>query len=81
MSRAFIGEHGMPEQIDFPPPSNLPRPIHDGAADHLGGMQLPQIFLRSTAGEMADFSHLGAARTAVYCYPMTGVPGKPLPER
>jgi len=29
---------------------------------------------------MADFSNLGAARTVVYCYPMTGVPGKPLPE-
>ncbi len=70
----------MPEQIDFPLPSNLPRPIDDGAADHLRGTQLPQIFLRSTAGRMADFSSPGAARTVVYCYPMTGVPGKPLPE-
>ena len=80
MSRAFTCEHGMPEQIDFPLPSNLPRPMDDGAADHLRGMELPQIFLRSTAGRMADFSNLGAARTVVYCYPMTGVPGKPLPE-
>jgi peroxiredoxin len=70
----------MPEQIDFPLPSNLPRPIDDGAANHLSGMRLPPIFLRSTAGRMADFSNLGAARTVVYCYPMTGVPGKPLPE-
>jgi len=54
--------------------------MDDGAADHLRGMELPQIFLRSTAGRMADFSNLGAARTVVYCYPMTGVPGKPLPE-
>src|SRR5437879_5969306 len=70
----------MPEQIDFPLPSNLPRPIADGAADHLGGMQLPQIFLRSTAGRTVDVSLLGTPRMVVYCYPMTGVPGKPLPE-
>jgi len=80
MSGSFLGEHGMTEQLDFPLPSNLPRPIDDGTADHLGGMQLPQIFLRSTTGRMVDFSNLGAPRTVVYCYPMTGVPGKPLPE-
>ena len=80
MSGAFIGRNGMPEQIDFPLPSNLPRPIDDGGADHLRTMQLPQILLRSTAGRMVDVSRLRAPRTVVYCYPMTGVPGKPLPE-
>ena len=70
----------MPEQTDFPLPSNLPRPIDDGAVDHLTGMQLPQVFLRSTAGRMVDVSRLSAPRTVVYCYPMTGVPGKLLPE-
>jgi peroxiredoxin len=29
---------------------------------------------------MVDLSNLTAARTVIYCYPMTGVPGKPLPE-
>lgn len=29
---------------------------------------------------MVDLSHLSALRTVIYCYPMTGVPGKPLPE-
>jgi peroxiredoxin len=38
-------------------------------------MQLP-----STAGRMVDFADLAAPRTVIYCYPMTGVPGKPLPE-
>jgi peroxiredoxin len=70
----------MPEQIDFPLPSNLPRPVNDGAADHLRRTQLPQIFLRSTAGGMVDFSNLGVARAVVYGYSMTGVPGKPLPQ-
>jgi peroxiredoxin len=80
MSGAFIREHGMPEQMDFPLPSNLPRPIDDGAADHLGGVQLPQIFLHSTAGRKVDVSFQSGLRTVVYCYPMTGVPGKQLPE-
>jgi peroxiredoxin len=29
---------------------------------------------------MVDLSNLSALRTVIYCYPMTGVPGKPLPE-
>ena len=79
-SGTFPDENGVAEQIDFPLPLNLPRPINDGAADHLGGMPLPQVYLRSTAGRMIDCSNLGAPRTVIYCYPMTGVPGKPLPE-
>jgi peroxiredoxin len=29
---------------------------------------------------MVDLAALTAPRTVIYCYPMTGVPGKPLPE-
>ena len=29
---------------------------------------------------MVDLSCLSAPRTVIYCYPMTGVPGTPLPE-
>jgi peroxiredoxin len=65
---------------DFPLPSNLPRPVDDGSADHLLGMPMPQICLRSTRGRIVDVSDLSAPRTVLYCYPMTGVPGKPLPE-
>ncbi len=70
----------MQQLTDFPLPSDLPRPVDDGAADHLRHMPMPQISLRSTAGRMVDLSHLSAPRTVIYCYPMTGVPGKPLPE-
>jgi len=70
----------MRQQTDFPLPSNLPRPVDDGAAEHLAGMLLPQISLPSTAGRTIDLSNLSASRTVLYCYPMTGVPGKPLPE-
>jgi len=29
---------------------------------------------------MVNLSELSAPRTVIYCYPMTGVPGKALPE-
>jgi peroxiredoxin len=70
----------MQQQTDFPLPLNLPAPVDDGAADHLKDMAMPQVSLRSTAGRMVDLSDLSAPRTVIYCYPMTGVPGKPLPE-
>ncbi|MGO9123991.1 MAG: peroxiredoxin [Terriglobales bacterium] len=67
------------QQTDFPLPPDLPVPVDDGAADHLTGAVLPHSSLRSTAGRTVDLSQLNAARTIIYCYPMTGVPGKPLP--
>jgi peroxiredoxin len=70
----------MHKQIDFPLPANLPRPVDDGAASHLVGIAMPKISLRSTSGRLVDIAELAAPRTVIYCYPMTGVPGKPLPE-
>src|SRR5919205_3041386 len=64
----------------FPLPPVVPEPVDDGAANHLCGMRPPQIALRSTAGRIVDLSQLRKERTVIYCYPMTGVPGKPLPE-
>ena len=66
--------------IDFPLPPNLPKPADDGMATHLMGMPIPPISLRSTKGRSVALRSLGAPRTVIYCYPMTGVPGKPLPE-
>ncbi|HXA55920.1 MAG TPA: peroxiredoxin [Candidatus Acidoferrum sp.] len=70
----------MPPQNDFPLPANLPRPEDDGGADHLVGMAMPKIFLRSTSGRMVDLSNLPTPRTVIYFYPRTGVPGVPVPE-
>jgi peroxiredoxin len=70
----------MKQPPDFPLPSDLPRPVDDGAADHLKGMQMPKIALPSTSGTSVDLSELRAPRTVVYAYPMTGLPGTPLPE-
>ena len=41
---------------------------------------MPKLSLPSTAGKSVDLAHLSATRTIIYRYPMTGVPGKPLPE-
>jgi peroxiredoxin len=70
----------MPEQQDFPLPSNLPVPIKDGAASHLRNLPVPKISLHSTSGRLVNLSSIVSSRTVLYCYPMTGVPGKPLPE-
>jgi peroxiredoxin len=70
----------MPGQTDFPLPRHLPRPLDDGAAAHLIGMPMPPIALISTKGRRVDLSILTMPRTVIYCYPMTGVPGQPLPD-
>lgn len=71
---------GTKSPTDFPLPANLPRPVDDGSADHLQGMPIPKVSLPSTMARRVDLSTLTAQRTVLYCYPMTGVPGKPLPE-
>lgn len=61
-------------------PENLPVPEDDGAAAHLPGLRLPAISLPSTQG--TEEVHLNAlkGRLVIYCYPMTGKPGLPLPD-
>jgi len=71
---------GGQQPIDFPLPAGLPTPTDDGAAEHLIGASIPHISLPSTRGRVVDLGSLSAQRTVIYCYPMTGVPGKPLPE-
>jgi peroxiredoxin len=70
----------MQPKTDFPLPPDLPRPIDDGAAAHLVGLAMPKISLASTSGRQVDLAGLKGTRTVIYAYPMTGVPGKPLPE-
>jgi peroxiredoxin len=69
----------MSQAQDFPLPPSLP-PINDGTADHLRGMSMPGLRLPSTQGRIVDLSDSHAPTTVSYRYPMTGVPGKPLPE-
>jgi peroxiredoxin len=54
-------------------PADLPVPQDDGAADHLPGMELPDVELPSSDGpvNLRDFD-------VVYVYPRAGRPGRPL---
>ncbi len=65
---------------DFPLPTDLPRPVDDGACDHLVGLGMPPVTLTSTNGRTVNLAAVGSKRTIIYCYPMTGIPGTPLPE-
>jgi len=60
-------------------PQNLPRPIDDGAADHLDGLSLPDIVLMSTDGTTINLAQL-SGRWIIYIYPMTGRPDVALPD-
>lgn len=59
-------------------PNNLPIPVDDGACDHLLGLQLPSVPLRSTSERIVDLASL-PGRTVVYCYLLTGTPNSNLP--
>lgn len=60
-------------------PKDLPVPINDGACNHLLEQSLPLITLSSTHGRRVDLSAI-SGRVVIYCYPMTGQPGIPLPD-
>jgi peroxiredoxin len=60
-------------------PSDLPRPVDDGAAAHLAGALLPRIALPSTDGTTVHLADLGG-RWVIYIYPMTGRPDVALPD-
>lgn len=50
-------------------PPDLPVPVDDGACNHLPGLAVPSIKLRSTRDRWVDLSALSAPRVVVYCYP------------
>jgi peroxiredoxin len=60
-------------------PQDLPTPVDDGACDHLRGLSLPSLCLLSTQAKQVDLSAI-PGYVVIYCYPMTGKPGIPLPD-
>jgi peroxiredoxin len=60
-------------------PSDLPRPVDDGAAAHLEGQRLPDVALERTDGRLVALGAL-RGRWVVYLYPRTGRPGVPSPS-
>ena len=59
-------------------PDNLPVPKDDGACDHLDFKWLPNLALSSTSGGLIQLQRLPGL-SVIFIYPMTGVPGTPLP--
>ena len=56
----------------------LPRPVDDGAADHLLGRLLPSVTLPSTTGATVDVAAL-PGRAVLYCFPRASRPDVPSP--
>lgn len=54
-------------------PEGLPVPTDDGAADHLIGLELPDLMLESSAGAV-NLRELDV----IYVYPRSGRPGEPM---
>ena len=60
-------------------PSDLPAPEDNGEADHLAGLDLPQISLSSTSGGLVAPAQ-ASGWMVLYFYPMTGRPDIALPD-
>ncbi len=61
-------------------PEGLPVPVDDGGAEGLVGSPVPDIALPSTLGGEVRLADSGARLLVAYVYPMTGTPGRALPE-
>lgn len=67
-----------PTDILLAIPSDLPVPEDDGGCSHIQDMQLPDVSLLSTGGVdvwLADIP----GYVVIFCYPMTGQPGRAIP--
>lgn len=78
VSRVDEGEDPMTDFTNLP--ADVPVPEDDGAADRLPGRTMPPLALRSTGDATVYLDALGAGRTVLYIYPLTGRPGTDLPE-
>ena len=59
-------------------PDGLPVPEDHGAADHLPGLELPDLTLDSSLGPV-NLAELARERLVLYVYPRSGRPGRPMP--
>lgn len=60
-------------------PEGLPVPVNDGSCDHLEGLSIPNIKLKSTGGSFVELGKLEGL-VVFYLYPMTGPSEIPLPK-
>jgi peroxiredoxin len=69
----------MPNFVETPDWSSLPRPTDDGAASHLLGQRMASVALPATDGRAVNPAAL-PGRVVIYAYPRTGLPEVPNPE-
>ena len=69
----------LPSDVLHKVPAGLPVPQDDGACGHLPGQHLPRLALPSTEGTSIDLAAM-PGWVVVYCYPMTGTPGRAIPD-
>ena len=55
-------------------PADLPIPLDDGKTDHLCGMQVPQVDLRSTTDQWVHLNQEFQDPTVLFIYPRAGSP-------
>jgi peroxiredoxin len=60
-------------------PADLPIPEDDGAADHLAGIEVPELELPSTLDRGINLTELTQGTLVAYVYPRTGFPEQPSP--
>lgn len=68
----------MSQSLDNDPhvlPADLPVPVDNGASDHLQGMEMPSVSLRSTKGRYVNVAEVSALQVVFFFYPETGRPG------
>lgn len=59
-------------------PEGLPAPEADGACDHLTGMAMPSVKIRSTRGDLVDVGEVPrTGRTVFFFYPRSKRPDEP----
>ena len=56
-------------------PADQPAPVDDGAADHLPGVELPELRFDATTGGSLELRELARDTLILYAYPRTGRPG------
>ncbi len=61
-------------------PEGLPKPIDDGASDHLLGMTIPDFILSSTKNSALDLSKMDSCYKILYFFPMIAIPGENVPQ-
>lgn len=57
-------------------PKNLPKPTDDGSCNHLQGMSIPSLSLKTTSGRVIDL-YKEKGFIVIFFYPMTGSPDAP----